>query len=87
MKKRATWFLAAVLALTWVTTGQAQETFTATWSGLPLFIPDKDANTTVSGVVFVPQAFEILDVDVEIVIVHPKIKDLTVSVTCTPTST
>ena len=78
MKKRATWILAAILASTWVTAGQAQETFTATWSGLPLFIPDKDANTTVSAVVFVPQAFEVLDIDVEILITHPKIKDLTV---------
>ena len=78
MKKRATWILAAILASIWVTAGQAQETFTATWSGLPLFIPDKDANTTVSAVVFVPQAFEVLDIDVEILIAHPKIKDLTV---------
>lgn len=74
--------LIATLLCTFVlTTGaiaQEQETFTVVWSGLPLFIPDSGGGS-VAGSLFVPYQLEIADVDVEVEIAHPKIKDLVIS--------
>ena len=71
MKGKNCLYCLLLIGLAGLAPANAQEMFTATWDGLPLFIPDDDANVTVAGLLFVPQGFQILDVSVQISIQHP----------------
>ncbi len=78
MSKVVLFYLVVLIVLAAAPPANAQEMFTATWAGVPLFIPDEDADVTSAGLLFVPQAFQIMDVNVQVNIQHAKIKDLTV---------